>query len=272
MKPINNVLCGHDPEKIIINGYRARCNLCKSFWDMDNFDYDFHYDSKYSEMRDHFDEEAGKLKVKTLKNWLKKSNISLSNMAVCEVGFGGGACLKYLTENSRKTYGIEVIDANINHVKSMGIKNVYNFFNLPEYFEDKINLWIFRDSFKHILTPRDFVSWMVKNCSINANILLVAPKAGSLSERLLGKLWPHKLRDHRFHWSRKGILSFFDDFGFRLLSKFYPLKYISILVVILHISVKFNFRFLSTQKFSRLHLINFPFNFGEMGILLERYG
>jgi len=271
MKQINHLLCGHNPEEIIISGSKARCSLCKSFWDLDYCNHDFHYDSNYPEIRHHFDEGVGNLKVKTLKSWLKKSSISTSNLIICEVGFGGGACLKYLTENSRKTYGIELLDANLTHAKNIGIENVYDFFNLPTQFKDKIDLWIFQDSFEHILTPRDFVCWMGKNSSLNARILLVLPRAASLSEKLLGKFWLHKVEDHQFHWSLKGIIGFFKDYGFNLLFRFYPLKYISILTVISHIFVKFRFKFLLDLKFSKLSMISFPFNFGEMAILLERY-
>ncbi|MBI4847182.1 MAG: methyltransferase domain-containing protein [Nitrospirae bacterium] len=269
-KDINHLPCGHDPDGIEVKGYRARCISCGSFWDIDYFGDDFLYDSEYPEARHHFDEAIGRLKVKTLRRWLSSNAVSTSGLAVCEVGFGGGTCLKYLAENSSAVYGIEVVDANLDHARSIGIRNVYKFTELPEKLSDKIDLWIFQDSFEHITKPRDFVPWMVSNSSDDAKILLVSPEAGSMSERILGRFWPHKLEDHRFHWSQKGVVGFFDTFGFRFLNNFYPLKYISMNTVISHILFKFRLRPLSNIKFPAGDMLSFPFNFGEMGLLLQR--
>ena len=79
---------------------------------------------------------------------------------------------------------------------------------LPARLDDPVDLWLFQDSFEHIPDPAAFVAWMTASSAPNAEILLVAPRADSLSRRMMGRWWPHKLPDHQFHWSRAGLVAF----------------------------------------------------------------
>jgi hypothetical protein len=266
---VRPLLCGHG-SAIHRRGFRAVCDRCGSFWDLEYSEDEFLYDEKYPEQRGHFDERVGVLKVRTLERWLRQVGVRLADKAVCEVGFGGGACLEYVATNARAAIGIEVNRATIEHLRARGVRaQMFDVNALPPRLGEAVDLWLFQDSFEHSPTPESLVSWLVANSAPGAGVLLVAPEAGSLSERILGRLWPHKLPDHRFHWSRGGLVDFFMRFGFRLEREFLPLKYVSPAMAAAHLAHKLG---RPTSAWSRSVADDWaiPFNFGEMGLLLVK--
>lgn len=231
----------------------------------------FEYASDYPRERNHFDREVGRLKVKTLNDWIKKSGINPAGKRICEVGFGGGYTLKDLMRTGEHVFGIEIIKENIEHAVLLGCQrsHVFDAANLPTQLPEKIELWIFEDSFEHIEDPANFVAWMERNSAASCAILVVAPQAGSLSERVLGKLWPHRIPDHFFHWSKRGIVEFMSKHGFRVAKEFFPAKYVSLSMLVRHVLIKFGRR--GVFVLPRPINFNFKFNLGEMGIVFEKY-
>ncbi|MDP7040890.1 MAG: hypothetical protein QGI45_17170, partial [Myxococcota bacterium] len=102
-----------------------------------------------------------------------------------------------------------------------------------------------------------------------AKILLVSPRADSLSQKLLGRAWPHKLDDHHFHWSKKGLCEFMERWDFGLKEAFLPQKSVSTQMLISHLAHKFNFQRVAIPGIINLNL---RFNLGEMGLLFENRG
>lgn len=259
-------LCGH--QDLIQKGHRIQCTKCGSFWDSDYINQEYTYDNDYPEDRNHHSEFIGKLKTKTLKKWVNQNKVELENKSICEIGFGGAYPLSYLYKVSRSAYGVEAAQSNIDHAAELGIEktNLFKVDSLPEILPEKIDLWVFQDSFEHILEVEPFMQWLISNSSSKAEILMILPQANSLSDRLMGTLWPHKLPDHKFHWSKPGLTSFMNGFGFKIKKEFYPLKYISVGMIIAHLTHKLGLKFPIPNL---LKSLSFPFNFGEQGLLLE---
>jgi hypothetical protein len=265
-------LCEHGQPLRYSGKHKAACPVCKSFWDLDAIDSEMAYDRNYPEMRSHFDPAIGSNKVKTLQRWLRKAHVELDRLSVCEIGFGGGFCLRYLSEFSRQAFGVEAIAANIEHATRLGIGRDSLFLadELPSVLPSRIDLWIFQDSFEHLPDPAGFMQWLMRNSSDSSRILLVMPDGGSMSERIFGKLWPHRISDHRFHWSRQGVIEFFAKRDFKMERSFTPQKYVSAETVIAHALLK-----LSPHQFRSPRKVCFPgivftFNIGEMGLLFAR--
>lgn len=248
---------------------RAICGECQSFWDLDSLQQSFTYDEQYPERRHHFNDTVGMQKVRTLRHWLKRVAVDLRNLVVCEVGFGGAHCLVHLTNESKIAFGIEAMDANITHAQELGLSggNLFLAQALPDKLPRPVDLWIFQDSFEHIPDPGPFVTWMLASSAARAGIFLVAPCANSVSQILMGDLWPHRLPDHQFHWSQKGLKQFLSKRQFFPVVEFFPLKFISFRTVLDHIAHKLG----RSPSQSRIaERLVFPFNFGEMGFLFER--
>jgi len=225
-------------------------------------------------MRSHYDAKVGENKARTLKAWLDALGIDLSPLTVCEVGFGGGHCLKFLRDNAGKAFGIEAIDENIAHAASLGIERDSLFVAqaLPDKLPQKVDLWIFSDSFEHLPDPEAFVSWLSENSSAQAQMLIIAPDAGSLSEKVLGRLWPHKMHDHCFHWSKEGLVSFLSSKNFTMTASFKPTKYVSLLTITSHLLQKLRVPMGIAKWINNPNLANlrFSFNIGEMGFLFRK--
>jgi hypothetical protein len=267
------LLCGHTLPPVA-HSYKARCPQCGSFWDRDALDTQTAYDRSYPEQRSHFDPLTGRLKVRTLRRWLAKLGIRTEDLAACEVGFGGGFCLSFLQETSRCVFGIEAISENIEHAVRLGLRrdSLYHAGALSGALPQKVDLWIFQDSFEHLDDPSRFLQWLIDNSSERSRVLVVAPQGGSISERMMGTWWPHKVGDHRFHWTRQGMVDFFSRRGYALEESFFPAKYLSLRMASSHLLLKaVGPKRLEPwlRRIPRSHCA-FLFNFGEMGLLFRK--
>ena len=262
--------CGHGKEALLAEGYRLQCRRCKSFFDGDFAGTSFEYDASYAELRGHFDRSTGEMKQRTLERWLATCEIEIGGKVVCEVGFGGADCLKLLSERAARTFGIEAVDENLARARELGVPEVYRFGMTPGRLPAPVDLWLLLDSFEHLPEPASFLAWMAASSAPGARALLVAPEAGSISERLLGRLWPHKLPDHAFHWSRSGLSEIFEQHGFALASEFHPGKYVSGAMLASHLGHKFPALALPTGVAKALGRVRLYFNLGQMGLTFQR--
>jgi Methyltransferase domain len=228
------------------------------------------YDATYPAKRGHFDPRVGALKVRSLRRWLRASGVRLDGRRVCEVGFGGGTCLPFLGQNARAVVGIEANDSAIQRVREAGtLAELLLVDTLPARLHEPVDVWLFQDSFEHIPDPASFVDWMVANSTASAEILMVLPRADSLSRRVMGRWWPHKLPDHQFHWSRAGLVEFMGRRGFALAGDFFPIKFASPQMILGHLLHKAGASDRTRDLLAGASLA-FPINFGELGIVLRR--
>lgn len=271
----DNLLCGHPFEQAYKKNYKFICGVCESFVDTQSAVQTYCYTDDYPKQRCHCNNTIiEKLKIKAMKKWLDKTvlSVKINDMVICELGFGGAHCLNHLNKRAKQVFGIEIITLNIKHAILNGFpeKNLYLFNNLPQTLPEKIDLWLFQDSFEHITKPAQFLKWVQNNSNEQSKILLIAPRADSLSQKIMSSLWIHRTPDHSFHWSYRGICGLFSEFDFYPIKKFFPLKYINMPMILAHISIIFRLKFPINVLERRFPDISFPFNIGEMGILFEK--
>jgi hypothetical protein len=174
---------------------------------------------------------------------------------------------------ARNAAGIESVPENLDHAESLGLRRefLYRDDTLPPSLPIKVDFWVFLDSFEHIGDPAGFLAWLTENSGDSARVLLVAPDAGSLSARLMGRYWPHRLPDHPFHWTRKGLTDLFDRHGFRLVRSFYPWKYVSLGMILSHAGLMF---FGGKRKGPKggktFGQMSIRLNAGKMGLVLQK--
>ena len=265
-------LCEHPVDALVFRSFRADCSVCGSYWDLESCAQIVPYDAQYPEVRGHFDPRVGRLKVKTLARWLDRARVDVRGKRVCEVGFGGGTCLPLLASRAKRVLGLEANQAAIDRVRESGLSaDLYHVDRLPERFDEPVDLWIFQDSFEHIPEPSAFLEWMSATSASNAEILLVAPRADSLSRRVMGRWWPHKLPDHQFQWSRAGLVAFMERRGFALRSEFFPLKFASPQMVVAHFLHKAGAP-PAVRGWLGGAALAIPINFGELGLVFQRGG
>lgn len=269
---ISAPLCEHPSQDIVRRSFRAVCGACGSYWDLDSCATEPVYDERYPAQRGHYDPRVGALKVRTLQRWVRQGRLGLAGKTVCEVGFGGGSCLSFLAERAARVIGLEANPSAIERVRlAVDGVELLSTEARPDRLDRLVDVWIFQDSFEHIPDPTAFAMWMAHNSSAAAEILIVLPRGDSLSQRLMGKLWPHKLPDHQFHWSRAGLVEFFAKRGFEQRAEFFPLKFVSPQMVITHFLHKAGAP-LAMQKWLGGAAFALPLNFGEMGFVFRRVG
>lgn len=262
--------CGHAATGLRVDGHRLRCHACGSFFDRDSLAQEFVYDASYPVDRGHFEPEVGAMKVRSLERWLRAVALDPTGRVVCEVGFGGGHCLGWLAARAVLAFGIEAVEANLEHARSLGLANVLRFADCQEPLPQPVDLWLFLDSFEHLPEPARFLRWLVASSAPAARVLLVAPEAGSTSERWLGPLWPHRLPDHRFHYSRGGLEGLFGAHGFRKLAEFDPAKTVSGAMLVNHLTMTLPLLRPLSGAAHWLRGLRMDFNVGEMGLVLGR--
>ena len=263
------LLCEHPNDQIRREAYRAVCGVCGSYWDLESVASEVAYDERYPEERGHFDPRVGALKVRTLGHWLQKTNADLTGKTVCEVGFGGGTCLPLLAGQAKHVIGLEANASAIDKVRQSGLAaELLLVTELPDRLSTAVDLWLFQDSFEHIPEPAAFVRWMSANSAPNAEILMVLPRGDSTSRRLMGRLWPHKLPDHQFQWSRAGLVEFMGRRGWSLQSDFFPLKFVSPQMLVAHALHHAGVPH-GARRWLGGAALALPFNFGEMGLVFR---
>jgi hypothetical protein len=268
---VNLLLC-HPEQQGILRGQRATCPRCGSFWDLESCAANAGYTETYPSQHLHFDPEIGRLKVATLDRWLSDLGVDVKGETVCEVGFGGGFCLAHLQRRAQDVFGIETISASLSHAASLGIPpaHLFPFQRRPDHLPKAVSLWLFQDSFEHILDVGAFMPWVAANSSPATLLLVVAPDATSWSCRLLGRYWPHKLPEHLFHWSPDGLIALFGRYGFGLMRRFKTPKRISTGQVANHLSLMPSLRPSGPVLKRIVPRIEAWFNIGEMGLVFQR--
>jgi hypothetical protein len=262
--------CGHAVAGLRVERHRLRCPTCGSFFDRDSLAQEFVYDASYPVDRGHFEPEVGAMKVRSLERWLRAVRLDPTGRVICEVGFGGGYCLSWLAERAVQAFGIEAVEANLEHARSLGLSNLLRFADCREPLTRPVDLWLFLDSFEHLPEPAGFLRWLAVNSTPAARVLLVAPEAGSTSERWLGPLWPHRLPDHHFHYTRGGLEGLFAAHGFRRLAEFDPAKTVSGAMLVNHLTRTLPLLRPLSGAAHWLRGLRLHFNVGEMGLLLGR--
>ena len=180
-------------------------------------------------------------------------------------------CLVILTTilNTQFADLLEILLFLILNLKTQNLFAAVDADHLPVSLGQRIRLWLFLDVFEHIASPSPYMRWIQNNSAPRAQILMVLPRADSFSQCLMGRLWPHAVPDHTFHWSRNGIRDFMENHGFILQAEFNPIKDVSVQMIITHImnaSGIGNRHFPGSEGLGKL---SFPLNFGEMGLLFE---
>lgn len=227
------------------------------------------YDNDYPAARGHHDPAVGQCKVRTLERWLAELGLAAAGSVVCEIGFGGAACLAALQAKGATVFGLEPVPANRAHAESLGIPGAHLFDADPlPTLPRQPDLWLLQDSFEHVPDPNALARWMANKSAPGARALLVAPNAESISRKLMGPFWLHEVPDHSVHYSPAGVASIFGRAGFRIVREFRPVKLVSLGMAWSHLRVLAH-----APTAAREGGVTGPqiwFNFGEMGLLLER--
>ena len=195
-----------------------------------------HYNNDYPAARGHHDPAVGRCKVRTLERWLEELRIRVAGRVVCEIGFGGAACLAALQARGATVFGLEPVAANRPHAQTLGIPsvNIFDVDPLPAL-PRKVDLWLMQDSFEHVPNPNEFARWMASESAPGARALLVAPDAESVSRKLMGPFWLHQVPDHYVHYTSAGIIAIFSRAGFHFARTFRPVKLISLAMIWNHL-------------------------------------
>jgi hypothetical protein len=227
------------------------------------------YGDDYPAARGHHDPEIALCKARTLERWLAEVRIDVAGKIVCEIGFGGAGCLAAMHTAGATVLGLEPIAANREHARVLGIplENLFDVDPLP-VLPLKPDFWLLLDSFEHVPNPNQLARWMAEQSSPRAQVLLVAPDAGSISRKLMRQLWIHEVPDHFVHYSRAGILAIFSRAGFRFIRTFRPVKLVSLGMVWSHLRLLARAPAAANKHFG--DNLRIWFNIGEMGLLLER--
>jgi hypothetical protein len=227
------------------------------------------YGNDYPATRGHHDPAIGRCKVRTLERWLKGIRIDVSGRVVCEIGFGGAACLAALQRQGATVLGLEPVPANRAHAESLGIPGAHLFDVDPlPHLPFRPSLWLLQDTFEHVPDPNALARWMTNESSEISQVLLVAPDAQSISRKLMGRFWLHQVPDHHIHYSQSGVASIFARARFRVVQTFRPVKLVSLAMVRNHLRVLAGAT--AESRSGRWDRVHIWFNIGEMGLLLEQ--
>ncbi len=247
-------------------GASAHCVKCGTVWVPKRRGYI--YDDAYPEGRGHAEEAIAHAKRVTLQLWLTRLTPPVAGKAILEIGFGAGATLNLVESLGARAYGVEPVAANRAHAIANGIEADRVTAELSGFEGSAFDVVLYLDSFEHLLEPDEHLARISHMTKAGAEALVVLPISGSLSQRLLGKWWPHDIDDHWVFYSRQGLIGLWDRHGWDCVQQFYPWKYLSSRTIFLHLKMK------TGLEASRLSGMDFGvwLNFGEAGLIFSRRG
>ena len=247
-------------------GARAsvRCMVCGTVWVPSRRNYV--YDDSYPQDRAHGEGEVARAKQVTLRAWLGKLSASVAGKAVLEVGFGAGSTLGLVDSLGGIAHGVEPVAANRAAAVRTGIAADRIKSDLPGFAGHRFDALLYLDSFEHLIDPSDHLDQLAGMTSAGAEALLVLPISGTVSQALLGKLWPHDIQDHWVFYSGTGLTGLWARHGWDCTRQFYPWKYVSARTIALHWEIKTGLKasYLSNRSFG------IWLNFGEGGFVFRR--
>jgi hypothetical protein len=255
--------CGGSGHEAGARGFQ-RCHGCGSLWVPSRRDYE--YDDAYPAFRGHHDDAIAACKIKTFERWCQNLDTPLTGKKVLEVGFGGGSTLTWMRTQGAVVSGVDPVAANRATAVAAGISEPNVRSRLSDFREGAFDLVFYLDSFEHETEPVAHLDTLNRLTPEGARALLVLPIADCMSRRLMGRWWPHDIKDHWVFYSIDGLARLWARHGWRLESTFHPAKYISGLTIARHLERKTRM----PLPAEALRSTAIWLNFGERGLIFQK--
>ena len=241
-----------------------RCGGCGTLWVPARRGYE--YDDAYPASRAHDDEAVAACKVRTFEAWCRELGILLGGRNVLEIGFGGGQTLAWMRDKGARVSGVEPVEANRAAAIRAGIPKANIRAGIGEFRQDQFDLVVWLDAFEHETEPAAHLAALNRITGPGSRALLVLPVADSVSRRMMGRWWPHDIRDHWVFYSTRGLTRLWESYGWRVAATFHPGKYVSAKTIARHCEIKTRLPLAALAPRDAAVWLNF----GERGLVFER--
>lgn len=190
-------------------------------------DYISHTDSKKSL----FDKAYQFVKNIALKKKLKLINsFNFQQKTILDVGAGTGDFLKFCKENQWKVTGIEPSEKARNIADKKGVLLLEKLEYISNQKFDVITLW---HVLEHVKDLENYIITLNQLLEENGKLIIAVPNFRSYDANYYKEFWAaFDVPRHLWHFSKKGIVSVFSQFGFEL-EKTRPMKFDSYYVSLL---------------------------------------
>lgn len=198
-----------------------------------------------------------------------------------DCGAGTGHLLELAEVRGFDPYAIEISPVGAKACRNIiGTDHVYEgdirdaeFPGIPE---NRFNVITMFDFIEHVRDPRAVLHWASSHLHSGGNLLVVTPRAGCLSHRLMRKWWVHYHIEHLWYFSSDNLTTLLEQAGFTVVEvcsvhKSFSLDYFSSLAQVLqrrdsylHPVIPFFFSFLGSVLPHRVRSLPFSFPVGEM--------
>ncbi len=244
-------------------GELNRCARCGSLWRSEGPVYS-DYGMSYFSNRGHLGEKASvrAAKIKSFRGFWKRASVPPSSKAL-EIGCATGWGLVAGRELGMQMHGLDVAAESDRLAMERGFPPGTVVQHLEQLETLRFPVVGFFDALEHIPEPEQFLEKLKHYLAPEACLIVVLPRADSLSRYCLGSMWPHFLPDHWLHFSARGFEIFAGRCGFDLAKTFFPLKWVTPFTLFRHLSLHSGIE-LAAPSFPI-----FPFNIGECGYVLR---
>ena len=241
----------------------STCSRCHTIWQPTGASFE-NYGEEYFEKRGHNSSTSGIVaaKILTFEGFWRKAGAP-PNSKVLEVGCATGLGLVAGRSKGWKMTGLDVADSASEHAKERGFPPGTVVKSLSEIDGCFFSAVGFFDALEHIPNPAGFLIELGKYLLPTARVVVVLPRADTLSRRILGAWWPHYLPDHWVHFSREGIRQLAERTGYSLESCFRPHKKVTPFTLVRHLGLH------TGLSISAPTWPVFSFNIGQGGYVLS---
>ncbi len=141
------------------------------------------------------------------------------NAKILEIGCATGIFLKVCKDRGYNPYGLDINEYGINEAKKI-LKEERLFCCTFEKLtlDIKFDAIFMFDYIEHITNQKEVLSLAYEKLEKNGILVLTTPSVSSITNKILGKRWPHYIQEHISFFSKKSLMILLDKIGFSAIS------------------------------------------------------
>jgi 2-polyprenyl-3-methyl-5-hydroxy-6-metoxy-1,4-benzoquinol methylase len=177
--------------------------------------------------------ETKRMKQRTFSHFIDMIGPRAPGSRLLDCGAGTGFLVDLAKHRGLDAYAVELSDYGAEQCRAIvGADHVFRGELTESTFaanlEDRYDIITMIDVIEHVRDPRATLRWANSHLSPGGTLVIVTPKAGSLSHWLMGKRWAHYKVEHLWYFAPESIRRLLLECGFSVKRMRSTFKYLSL--------------------------------------------
>lgn len=164
-----------------------------------------------------------RLKQGSFSDYLAMLGVLPAGSHLLDCGAATGFLAEFVRERGLDAYAIEVSAFGAEACRQLlGVDHVYEGeveeAQFPANSENRFDVITMIDFIEHVRSPRAVLQWAAARLNPAGSLLMVTPRVGSFSHRVMGQRWTHYKVEHLWYFSLRSLTILLDEVGLSLVA------------------------------------------------------